>query len=433
MKKTFRTRTLNGAKFNFIALPDSKYFKFSITNSMGANIERLYQEIVGKNVYGISHFVEHLAFKSPRDFTTEELTQLGKVKGNNNAGTTYDYIDYFFETSSHNSDLAIQIVCNIAFNDLSKLSQEEFDTEKMVILNEVKRYMDDDQMMFAYNCALVACEYEEGDNILGLPEIIESFTLEDVKAIKNIFLHNEHLVCNVIYDPLVVSEEELFEKIAQEILRFAPQEKSCLFIDTKAYKNCLKFPKQGHFILENEAEQALTTLMFETGANTALSDAVRRYFESYAEDTSLDDIIRQKNGLTYGIESYIDTLSDKPYIFFSCDVSLGDEQKLMDLFKQSIHSSYDNFTPQKHLAFIEALGLKRVIANINMSNYESLFIMDRVDPSVWQPFYALLEMDIDEAYRILFEKVYSYENMKKEMQSFVEAFDAGRYTKITNV
>lgn len=105
----------------------------------------------------------------------------------------------------------------------------------------------------------------------------------------------------------------------------------------------------------------------------------------------------------------------------------------MDLFKQSIHSSYDNFTPQKHLAFIEALGLKRVIANINMSNYESLFIMDRVDPSVWQPFYALLEMDIDEAYRILFEKVYSYENMKKEMQSFVEAFDAGRYTKITNV
>ncbi|MCD8477904.1 MAG: insulinase family protein [Sulfurospirillum sp.] len=96
MKKTFHTRSLNGTKFNFIALPDSKYFKFSITNSMGANIERLYQEKVGKNVYGISHFVEHLAFKSPRDFTTEELTQLGKVKGNNNAGTTYDYIDYFF-------------------------------------------------------------------------------------------------------------------------------------------------------------------------------------------------------------------------------------------------------------------------------------------------------------------------------------------------
>ena len=38
MKKTFRTRTLNGTKFNFIALPDSKYFKFSVTNSMGANI-----------------------------------------------------------------------------------------------------------------------------------------------------------------------------------------------------------------------------------------------------------------------------------------------------------------------------------------------------------------------------------------------------------
>ncbi|MFW9626295.1 MAG: M16 family metallopeptidase [Sulfurospirillum sp.] len=433
MKKTFRTRTLNGTKFNFIALPDSKYFKFSITNSMGSNIERLYQEKVGKNVYGISHFVEHLAFKSTRDFTTEELTQLGKVKGNNNAGTTYDYIDYFFETSSSNSDLAIQIVCNTAFNDLSKLSQEEFDTEKMVILNEVKRYMDDDQMMFAYNCAQVACEYEEGDNILGLPEIIESFTLEDVRAIKNIFLHNEHLICNVIYDPLAMSEEELLEKITQEMLRFAPQEKSCLSIDTKAYKNCLKFPKQGHFKLENEAEQALTTLMFEANINAGLSDIVRAYFETFAEDTSLDDIIRQKNGLTYGIESYIETLSDKPYIFFSCDVSLGDEQKLMDFFSQSIHLSMDNFTPQKHQAFIEALVLKRIISNINMSNYESLFIMDRIDPSVWEPFYSILEQDIDEAFKTIYGTVANYDTMKTAMQEFVEAFDAGKYTKITNV
>ncbi|MCD8477906.1 MAG: hypothetical protein LRY68_08440 [Sulfurospirillum sp.] len=86
-----------------------------------------------------------------------------------------------------------------------------------------------DQMMFAYNCALVACEYEEGDNILGLPEIIESFTLEDVRAIKNIFLHNEHLICNVIYDPLTVSEEELLKKITQEMLRFDPTRKIVSF------------------------------------------------------------------------------------------------------------------------------------------------------------------------------------------------------------
>lgn len=433
MKKTFRTRTLNGTKFNFIALPDSKYFKFSITNSMGANIERLYQEKVGKNVYGISHFVEHLAFKSTRDFTTEVLIQLGKLKGHINAGTTYDYIDYFFETSSHHCDLAIQIVCNIAFNDFSKLSQEEFDTEKMVIINEVKQYMDDDQTMFAYNGSVAACGYEEGDNVMGLPEIIETFTLEDVRAIKNIFLHNEYLICNVIYDPLAICEEELLEKITQEMHSFVPKEKPYLSIDTQMYKSGLKLPRYGHFKHENEAEQALTMWMFEANMNAMLSDIMRVYFVRYAEDTSLDDIIRQKNGLSYGIESYVDTLSDKPYIFFSCDVSLEDEQKLMDLFNQSIHTSMENFTPAKHQVFIEALGLKNVIANINMSSYEFLFIMDRIDPLVWQSFYSLLENDIDEALENMYGTIASYDAMKATMQAFVEAFDAGRYTKITNV
>lgn len=160
---------------------------------------------------------------------------------------------------------------------------------------------------------------------------------------------------------------------------------------------------------------------------------MRVYFVKYAEDTSLDDIMRQKNGLTYGIESYIDTLSDKSYIFLSCDVSLGDEQKLMDLFSQSIHLSMDNFTPQKHQAFIEALDLKKVVANINMSNNESLFITDRIDPSVWKPFYSVLEQDIDEAFKTIYGTVADFDTIKTAMHAFVEAFDAEKYTKITNV
>ncbi|MCD8478326.1 MAG: hypothetical protein LRY68_10980 [Sulfurospirillum sp.] len=59
--------------------------------------------------------------------------------------------------------------------------------------------------------------------------------------------------------------------------------------------------------------------------------------------------------------------------------------------------------------------------------------MDRIDPSVWEPFYSILEQDIDEAFKTIYGTVANYDTMKASMQEFVEAFDAGRYTKITNV
>ena len=78
--------------------------------------------------------------------------------------------------------------------------------------------------------------------------------------------------------------------------------------------------------------------------------------------------------------------------------------------------------------------MKRLIKNQIFNWGISFFIcLSCYLPECYGHPWSFLEKDIDEAYRILFEKVYSYENMKKEMHAFVEAFDAGKYTKITNV
>ena len=49
-------------------------------------------------------------------------------------------------------------------------------------------------------------------------------------------------------------------------------------------------------------------------------------------ETSLDDLIRQENGLTYGVQFYMQMVSYKPFASFVCDVTAGNEDKLIKLF-----------------------------------------------------------------------------------------------------
>lgn len=391
-----------------------------------------YKHKIGKNVYGSAHLIEHLSFKSCKDFTTEELLSISKNQGSSNAGTTYDYIDYIFETTMENCDLAIQVVLNLAYNDFSKLTQKEFDTEKMAVINEVKQYMDDDQTMFAYNSSLSACGYEEGDNILGLPSILEAITLEDVKAIKQCLLSNEQISYNIMYDPCLISQKAIIEKILLEEQRVKPAATSCQ-VSHKDYHHGLKFPQYGNRAIENESDQAMTMLIFESDENTLLIDIVSKYFEKYAKESSLDDLIRQKNGLTYGITSYMDLLSHKPYLYFTCDVSMGDETKLMELFKQSIDESITSFTKEKHTNFIKALFLRKTLGNLNLGNYQTLFFIETMDMDVLKLHYPVFAEDIDEGFKMIYNHVASFDNMQRYMLSFQHALAEGRFSRITNV
>lgn len=97
--RTYKQIFSNGNTYNMLALPGTNYFKFQILNKMGSHIERSYNKKNNGNVYGISHFIEHLGFRNPKDYTTAELMTTLKNEGNYNASTDYDRIDYWFETS----------------------------------------------------------------------------------------------------------------------------------------------------------------------------------------------------------------------------------------------------------------------------------------------------------------------------------------------
>lgn len=431
MKKRFTTRTLDNVRVNFLALPNSNYFRIEIVNHYGANIERLYEKTTGKNVYGISHLVEHLAFKSSKDFSTQELMDIAKNDGFHNAGTTYDFIDYFFATTAQKMDLAIKYCFNVAYNDLTKISEKEFATEKNVVLNEIRRYADDDQTVFYYNTSKIAANLHAEDNIIGSAETIAAFTLADAIAVKKLLLTCPNITYNISYDPAKTTENEIFHKLLEQRQRFETVSNESIS-SHEMYTSLLKDPKNGSFTLACNAEQAMNMFIIPLECDVLTGSLVMRYIESLAQQSSLNEIIREKHGLTYGIDAYIETFGHKCFIQIACDVDKSTQQQFLSLFKESINLSADNFNEESHEALMKIVNLRDVVARLDLKMYETLFYFDKLDRSALEPYLDVLQYDIDAGYEAIYEAS-NFEVMKKNLDEIKRKINTDAYSRISSV
>lgn len=437
MKKTFKQVIINGHQFQLLTLPGTDLFQFEIVNTMGSNIERVYDTLYTKNMYGISHFIEHLGFRVPKDYTTDELMEAIKTNGTYNASTNHDRINYWFRTISDKAEKAINLVCNYAFNDLTNIPQEEFELERKVVSNEARRYADDDQTMFYFNGVPTACGYHPEDNIIGIPETIEKFTLEQAIAVKRLFLASRANTFNVTYDNTVYSEGEVIEMVQKELQRWTmptitPEEMNLI----QYYYKLVSFPNQKDNIkVPNESEQAMTTIVMDAidpdDKNIFTARFANAYLSKYS-DTSLTDIIREKNGLTYGIHFYDDLVAYEPFVFFSCDVTKGTENLMMTLLEDSIKQSVDNFTEEVYNKLVETTELKRTLAMVNQQNYTDLFWLGLWYPNLIDRLSDEYEVDVDQTSKIIQQRYASYGEVKQYLENIRHIVVDKLYTKITN-
>ena len=429
--KTFKRVNRNGKQFNLLTLPNTNFFEFEIINLYGSNIERVVESKTGKNLYGISHFIEHLSFKSTKDFTSEEIMDITNNKGSCNASTSHDRINYWFRTTMSNIDIAIKFVCNVSENDLVKLNQKEFDTEKDVVYNEAKKAWDSHQAMFYRNAKTKLLGYAKEDNNIGVPETIKTFTLEDAIAVKNIFLNHDNYHYNIIYDNTLMSEDEVIEKIEKELARFEVTSSSIFDINDIDYNKGLKYPTNRELKLESESKQAMTNLIIDGIDNTLVTDATLRYLARLADDTSLNELIREKNGLTYGISFYTKIISYRPYISFDCDVTVGKETKLLELFNESINLSANSFDREKYNKYMDTRGLKRTLSNLDLTAHDIWSWYNYRASHELDEFRDALAKNIDDGYNYMDNQIVTYEAMNNSIQKIRSLVNDGAFAKVS--
>lgn len=122
---------------------------------------------------GVSHYLEHMMFKGTDAISAEELNQVFDDLGaSNNAYTTRESTCFYAHVIPDSSERAIDMLAKMM---RPALRQDDFDTEKNVIQEEIAMYADNPFWVLYEQC--VANHYNThglGHRVLGTPESIDA-------------------------------------------------------------------------------------------------------------------------------------------------------------------------------------------------------------------------------------------------------------------
>jgi zinc protease len=132
-------------------------------------------------INGMAHFLEHMVFKGTSRLAPGEFERLAEERGASiNAATSQDYTHYYITTAPKDfaalAPLQIDIVAN------PEIPDAEFDREKLVVLEEIRRSNDSPQRRIyqqAIEVAFAQLPYRR--SVLGPAEVIEGITAQQMR------------------------------------------------------------------------------------------------------------------------------------------------------------------------------------------------------------------------------------------------------------
>jgi len=135
----------------------------------------------GEGEAGISHFLEHLLFKGTPSRSARSIAEdTDAVGGDMNAYTTKEYTTFYMRLLAENLDLGLDILSDIMWNPA--LRPDEVDAERQVILEEVLMHRDEPADVVYENLSTaVFGDHPLGREVLGLPEVITSVSVEGIR------------------------------------------------------------------------------------------------------------------------------------------------------------------------------------------------------------------------------------------------------------
>jgi predicted Zn-dependent peptidase len=133
-----------------------------------------------KEESGISHFIEHMAFKGTSKRSAYEIAHtLDAVGGKMNAYTTKEYTVYYALVLNKHIGIAIDVLCDILLNSL--LKPKDLETEKGVILEEIKMYEDTpDELIHDFFAEKILHGHPIGKPTIGLEETVKAIKRENI-------------------------------------------------------------------------------------------------------------------------------------------------------------------------------------------------------------------------------------------------------------
>jgi predicted Zn-dependent peptidase len=205
------TRLANGLRVVSHDMPHLGTVSLGVWVACGARHE-------GDREQGISHLLEHMAFKGTSRRTAKQIAEeIEHVGGDLNAATSLDTTCYYSRVLKDDVAVALDVLADIVQNPL--YSAEELEREREVILQEIAATRDSpDDMVYDLFQDAAFPDQPLGRPILGTPESVSAFKPDDLRG----FLASRYRAGSMVISAAGNIRHETLVRLAEDMFGGLP-------------------------------------------------------------------------------------------------------------------------------------------------------------------------------------------------------------------
>lgn len=362
-----KTILKNGLRVVTYPMKDTKTLTLLILIATGSKYET-------KEINGISHLLEHMAFKGTerRPQTLDIAKELDKVGGVYNAFTGKEFMGFWVKVDSRHFDLAADVLSDMLFNSLFKA--EEIEKEKRVIFEEINMIKDNPQgFVLEIWEKLLYGDQPAGWMISGERETLEKISRQDIIDYFQKYFTAENAVIALAGDFQEKDAIGKMEKFFNGFNPSKPTQKAAVKESQDSPRILLDFKETG------QAHLCLGTRAFNIFQKEKYPLAVLTNLLGGIMSSRLFIKVREKEGLCYYIRTHLEHYTDTGYLVTHAGVENSNIEKAIKLILEEYKDLSQNKVPEDEL--------KKAKDNIMGHVYLGLETSD-----AWASFFGLQEI-----------------------------------------
>ena len=278
---------------------------------------------------GVSHFLEHMAFKGNEQYTADDLNRLfDEVGANYNAFTRVDATAYYGSVVHSRAEEFLTLLSQLL---RPSLREDDFTVEKNVILEEIAMYQDRPEMhLYDQSRERFWNGHGLGNSILGTASSVAGLTSEQMRT----YFHSRYSTKNMLFvatgkynwDALVRQVTELTKDFASGPIQraFAPAT-----VQSGVFHETQERLKRTHMIMWYPAPKRPSAPNYTLPLLVSLiggSSNSRLYWELEA------------TGLAEEASLYADQTTDNGMLYGFLQSAPEDAHQVIDTYRQVLHT-----------------------------------------------------------------------------------------------
>jgi len=288
--------------------------------------------------HGISHMLEHMAFKGTKTRDALEIAAtIENVGGDLNAATSVEHTGYFARVLKEDVALAGDILSDILQNSL--FEQHELDREQQVIVQEIGAARDnpDDHVFDLFQQAAYP-DQAIGRTILGTVESVNSFGPESIRAyMDRNYVGDQMVLCaagNVDHDALVDTANNRFHDLRTT---GAPAPEKAAYVGGE--QRLVSDHEQAHIVLgmEGRAYNSDGFYAVQILASILGGGMSSRLFQE----------VREKRGLCYSVYAFHWAFADSGIFGVAASTGEDEVKELLPVVLDELRKATETITDEE--------------------------------------------------------------------------------------